>query len=385
VTFSSLVWIYYAGYSRGSDSTDKDMGAYYAYRLWSADLSTWNPLDLQTNGYATSMFMTTSNRYSNFVSMKPPKLLLGMRHVEVSYHYNFQLKFMLYGNVADGMDGGARFPWLVSRYQPVQLSSLYSSTYPGYRATDGLTNTYGSTYSFFIVTSSTGLRWAYVDIIVPRNFSYVVVYTRNAGDTHIYTIRNTGYFAQLTTMSGAPTFAASDLCYQHGNTFQRPDDLKYIDYLMFPCVKTARYLTVRKNDGISESLSIAEIEVYGTQHADPQLNTLAQMPMGLGEFVHFEWMVSGNTQNLGGLFSLPLSAAETPFVESALRFESLGTTASYVRFYFPISMTVTGMIAQGSGKRSKGLRGNVNHFTLRYSQYKDYRRMQYVVDQSNSN
>uniref|UniRef100_A0A1I8G7N1 C-type lectin domain-containing protein n=1 Tax=Macrostomum lignano TaxID=282301 RepID=A0A1I8G7N1_9PLAT len=384
VAFSSLVWVYYAGYSRGSDSQDQDQGAVYTVRLWSSDLVTWIPLDMGLGTSRVPFYVSNTYKHSNFVAMKPPKLLLGMRHVENSYSGIFQLKFMLYGKVANDMSGGSRFPWLISRYQPVRLSSQYSSTYPGYKATDGMTNTYGSTHSFFIVSSSNKLRWAYVDMIVPRNFSYVVVYTRNAADAHIYTIRNTGYFAQLATMSGVPTFEPSDLCYQQGNTYRKPDDLKYIDYLMFPCAKTARYLTVRKDDGITEYLSIAEIEVYGTIYADPQLNALAQVPMGLGEFVHFEWMVSGSTQNPGGLFSLPLSAAETPFVDYSMRFQSIGTTSSYVRFYFPISMTVTGMIVQGSGKRSKGLRGCPYNYRLRYSQYKDSRRMQDVKDQANN-
>uniref|UniRef100_A0A1I8JE81 F5/8 type C domain-containing protein n=4 Tax=Macrostomum lignano TaxID=282301 RepID=A0A1I8JE81_9PLAT len=384
VTFTSLVWVYYAGYGRGSDSADQDLGAREAYRLCSADLKTWIPLDIGVDGYSVPIFISTSVWHTNFISMKPPKLLLAMRHIQAELSGNYQLRFMLYGRLADEINGGAQFPWLISRNQPVQLSSQYSSTHPGYRATDGVTNTYGNTHSYFIVTSSSVLRWAYVDMIVPRNFSYVVVYTRNAGDAHIYTIRNTEYFAQLSLMAGIPTFAEADLCYRQGNTYQKPDDLKYIDYLMFPCQKSAQYLTVRKNDGISEYLSIAEIEVFGTLHADPQLNALAQMPMGLGEFVHFEWMVSGNTQNLGGLFSLPLSAAETPFVESSLRFESLGTTESYVRFYFPISMTVTGMIVQGSGKRSKGLRGSPNSYRLRYSLSKNYLQMQNVLDQANN-
>uniref|UniRef100_A0A1I8JAS8 C-type lectin domain-containing protein n=1 Tax=Macrostomum lignano TaxID=282301 RepID=A0A1I8JAS8_9PLAT len=67
-----------------------------------------------------------------------------------------------------------------------------------------------------------------------------------------------------------------------------------------------------------------------------------------------------------------------------MRFQSIGTTSSYVRFYFPISMTVTGMIVQGSGKRSKGLRGCPYNYRLRYSQYKDSRRMQDVKDQANN-
>jgi hypothetical protein len=102
VAFSSLVWIHFTGYSSGEDSRDVDYGATSIFRFWSPDLMTWHQADPELTNCPRSPYISESYKKSNFIAFKPKLLLKGMRHVVNSQRTSFQLKFMLYGYVAEG-------------------------------------------------------------------------------------------------------------------------------------------------------------------------------------------------------------------------------------------------------------------------------------------
>uniref|UniRef100_A0A1I8HHG8 C-type lectin domain-containing protein n=1 Tax=Macrostomum lignano TaxID=282301 RepID=A0A1I8HHG8_9PLAT len=259
VTFSIHVRVWYCAYSRGTDSLDKDYGAVSLQRAVTHDLASWRSLDRGVDLTDWPVQVSPSSRWSSFQSLKPPVLLLAMRHFVYAYDGFFQLRLMLYGRELDEPVSSWSLPWLVSRHQSVQYSSLYSSSYPSHRLTDGDTNSLSSSVNFFRTEVTASVKWAYIDLVRLRNLSHVNVFSVFYVQTRI---ANTEYYAQASDMVSSPTFSSSDLCHTQVESFG-PDG-KYLDYFTFNCTKTARYLTIRKSSTVAEDLALSEVEVYAT-------------------------------------------------------------------------------------------------------------------------
>uniref|UniRef100_A0A1I8HQN4 C-type lectin domain-containing protein n=2 Tax=Macrostomum lignano TaxID=282301 RepID=A0A1I8HQN4_9PLAT len=230
VTFSIHVRVWYCAYSRGTDSLDKDYGAVSLQRAVTHDLASWRSLDRGVDLTDWPVQVSPSSRWSSFQSLKPPVLLLAMRHFVYAYDGFFQLRLMLYGRELDEPVPSWSLPWLVSRHQSVQYSSLYSFSYPSYRLTDGDTNSLSSSVNFFRTEVTASVKWAYIDLVRLRNLSHVNVFSVFYVQTRI---ANTEYYAQASDMVSSPTFSSSDLCHTQVESFG-PDG-KYLDYFTFNC------------------------------------------------------------------------------------------------------------------------------------------------------